>query len=432
VSAREGRRERAPGAPLPAGAVLPGVGGSPGLERCVLVGVVNVTPDSFSDGGRYTDLDSAVTHGLSIRDAGADLVDIGGESTRPGADRVDAAEETRRVVPVIRELAAAGVPLSIDTTRASVAAAALEAGAVVVNDVSGGLADPDMAKVVAGSGVPWILMHWRGHSRDMHRLASYADVVAEVTAELAQRVDAAVAAGVDPRLLVIDPGLGFAKTADHNWALLTRLEVLAGLGLPVLVASSRKSFLGALLAGPDGTPRPVAEREDATVATTVLAALNGAWGVRVHEVRPNLDALRVVARYRRTEAERPGRARVVPVGRDRVELRGLRVTGRHGVYPHERAAGQDFVIDAALELDTVRAAATDDLAETVDYGALAQGLAAVVAGEPVNLIETLADRLVAVCLRDPRVAAAEVTVHKPAAPIPLDFADVAVTVRRSR
>jgi dihydropteroate synthase len=412
--------------------VLPGVGGVPALERCVLVGVVNVTPDSFSDGGRYADLSSAVAHGLSIRDAGADLVDVGGESTRPGADRVDAAEEARRVVPVIRELAAAGVPLSIDTTRASVAAAALAAGAAVVNDVSGGLADPDMAKVVAGAGVPWILMHWRGHSRSMQQLATYADVVAEVAAELGQRVDAAVAAGVDPRLLVIDPGLGFAKTAAHNWALLARLDVLAGLGLPILVASSRKSFLGAVLAGPDGTPRPVDGREDATVATTVLAALGGAWGVRVHEVRPSLDALRVVARLRRTEAESAPVHRAVRVGRDRVELRGLRVTGRHGVYAHERADGQDFVVDATLEVDTVRAAASDELADTVDYGTLAQDLAAVVAGEPVNLIETLADRLVAVCLRDPRVAAAEVTVHKPAAPIPLEFADVAVTVRRSR
>jgi dihydropteroate synthase len=428
---------------VPQGGGLPGVG-RPALDRCVLVGVLNVTPDSFSDGGLYADLDAAVAHGLSIRDAGADLVDVGGESTRPGAERVDAAEEIRRVVPAIRELAAAGVPLSIDTSRASVAAAALDAGASVVNDVSGGLADPDMAKVVAAAGVPWVLMHWRGHSRDMQQLATYTDVVAEVTAELSARVDAAVAAGVDPGRLVVDPGLGFAKTAAHNWALLSRLDVLAGLGLPVLVATSRKSFLGAVLAGPDGAPRPVGEREDATVATTVLAALGGAWGVRVHEVRPNLDALRVVARFGRTDtaglagphplagAGAAGFAAAVPAGRDRVELRGLRVAGRHGVFAHERADGQVFAIDATLEFDTRPAAATDELADTVDYGGLAQDLALVVAGEPVNLIETLADRLVAVCLRDPRVAAAEITVHKPAAPIPLDFADVAVTVRRSR
>jgi dihydropteroate synthase len=412
---------------------LPGLG-RPALERCVLVGVVNVTPDSFSDGGLYADLDAAVAHGLSIRDEGADLVDVGGESTRPGADRVDADEEIRRVVPAIRELAAAGVPVSIDTTRASVAAAALSAGATVVNDVSGGLADPDMAKVVAAAGVPWILMHWRGHSRDMQALARYGDVVAEVTTELSARVDAVVAAGVDPARLVIDPGLGFAKTAAHNWALLSRLDVLAGLGLPILVATSRKSFLGAVLAGSDGSPRPVREREDATVATTVLAALGGAWGVRVHEVRPNLDALRVVARFRQAAAAPApvAFAAAVPTGRDRVELRGLRVAGRHGVFAHERADGQVFVVDATLEFDTGRAAATDELADTVDYGGLAQDLAAVVAGDPVNLIETLADRLVAVCLRDRRVSTAEVTVHKPSAPIPLDFADVAVTVRRAR
>jgi len=399
--------------------------------RCVVMGVLNVTPDSFSDGGRYTDLAAAVEHGLAIRAAGADLVDVGGESTRPGADRVDAAQEAARVLPAIRELTGAGVPVSVDTTRASVAAAAIEAGAVVVNDVSGGLADPDMAKVLAAAELPWVLMHWRGHSRDMQRLASYRDVVTEVVAELSARVDAAVSAGVDPRRLVLDPGLGFAKTAEHNWALLARLDELHALGLPVLLAASRKSFLGRLLAGPDGTPRPVDQREDATVATTVLAALAGVWGVRVHEVRPNLDALRVVQAYTRASAGPAGQ----PAGsgdRDRVTLTGLRVTGRHGVFAHERLAGQEFVIDATLELDTGPAARSDDLADTVDYGTLAQRLAAVVAGEPVNLIETLAGRLVDVCLRDPRVLAAEVTVHKPAAPIPLTFGDVAVTVRRAR
>lgn len=284
--------------------------GLPAPGRCAIVGVLNVTPDSFSDGGRYADLDSAVARGLDLRAAGADLVDVGGESTRPGADRVPADEEARRVVPAIRALAGAGVPVSIDTTRAEVAKAALEAGAAVVNDVSGGLADPDMARVVADAGVPWILMHWRGHSRDMQALATYGDVVADVTAELSQRVDGAMRAGVDAGQLVLDPGLGFAKTAEHNWALLAGLDVLLGLGFPVLVAASRKSFLGALLAGPDGAPRPVSEREDATVATTVLAALAGVWGVRVHEVRPSLDAALVVRAYQaaRDDAAR-GRVR---------------------------------------------------------------------------------------------------------------------------
>ncbi len=261
--------------------------------RTVIMGVLNVTPDSFSDGGRYTDLEAAVRHGISLRHDGADLVDVGGESTRPGARRVDAATETARVVPVVKELVTAGVPLSIDTTRASVAAAALAAGATIVNDVSGGLADPDMARVAADAGCPWILMHWRGHSRTMAGLAVYADVVEEVRAELRQRADDAVAVGVDPANIVLDPGLGFAKTAEHNWALSRRLDRILDLGYPVLFAASRKSYLGLLLAGPDGTPRPPAGRTAATVATSVLAAAAGAWGVRVHDVRETADALAV-------------------------------------------------------------------------------------------------------------------------------------------
>jgi dihydropteroate synthase len=268
-------------------------------DRIAVVGVLNVTPDSFSDGGRYTSLGDAVAHGVQMFAEGADLIDVGGESTRPGAQRVDAAEERRRVLPVIRELAAAGVPLSIDTYRASVAAAALEAGASVVNDVSGGLADAQMADVVRDAHCPWILMHWRGHSDHMQELATYGDVVADVRAELGARVDAAVAAGVDPSCLVIDPGLGFAKTAEHNWALLHALAAFVGTGLPVLVASSRKSFLGRLLAGADGAPRPVGEREDATTALTAYCALHGVWGVRVHEVRPSVDAALAIAAVRR-------------------------------------------------------------------------------------------------------------------------------------
>ncbi|HYT09939.1 MAG TPA: dihydropteroate synthase [Mycobacteriales bacterium] len=278
------------------------------------MGVLNVTPDSFSDGGRWADLDAAVAHGLSMRAEGADVVDVGGESTRPGADRVAADEELRRVLPAVRALAAEGVPVSIDTTRAAVADAALQAGATIVNDVSGGLADPDMAKVVAEAEVPWVLMHWRGHSRDMRVLARYGDVVADVRTELARQADAALSAGVRPDRIVLDPGLGFAKTAEHNWALLARLDELVELGLPVLVGASRKSFLGRLLAGPDGTPAPVDAREHATVATSVLAAVMGAWGVRVHEVRPNVDALRVVEAWSHAASDPPpGDAEAVEV-----------------------------------------------------------------------------------------------------------------------
>ena len=267
-------------------------------DRLVVVGVLNVTPDSFSDGGRYTNLDNAVAHGQRLAREGADLVDVGGESTRPGAERVAAAEEERRVIPVIEALVAGGVPVSVDTYRASVAERALVAGASVVNDVSGGLGDPDMAAVVRDAGCPWILMHWRGPSRQMQDLAQYADIVADVRRELGERVEAAHRAGIDADQIVIDPGLGFAKTAAHNWALLAHLDVLVGLGLPVLVGASRKSFLGRVLADPDGTPRPVDDREAATVALTAYAAAQGVWGVRVHDVQPNVDAARTIAAVR--------------------------------------------------------------------------------------------------------------------------------------
>jgi dihydropteroate synthase len=262
--------------------------------RCVVMGVLNVTPDSFSDGGCFADTASAVAHGLAMHAAGADYVDIGGESTRPGADRVDADEERRRVLPVIRELAAAGVRTSVDTTRAEVAEAAIDAGATLVNDVSGGLADKNMAELVADSGVPWVLMHWRGHSREMYAAARYGDVVTEVRAELTARVEDVVAAGVAPEQLVLDPGLGFAKNAEHNWALVAGLDRLVGMGLPVLVGASRKTFLGRLLADADGTVRPATGRDHATLATTVMAAQAGVWGVRVHDAAASVDAIRTV------------------------------------------------------------------------------------------------------------------------------------------
>jgi len=262
------------------------------------MGVLNVTPDSFSDGGCFADTASAVSQGLAMQAQGADYVDVGGESTRPGADRVDAEEELRRVLPVITELTAAGVRTSVDTTRADVAEAAIAAGASLVNDVSGGLADKNMAELVAEAGVPWVLMHWRGHSREMYAAARYGDVVTEVCAELMARVEDVVAVGVDPGQVVLDPGLGFAKNAEHNWALLAGLDRLVGLGLPVLVGASRKSFLGRLLASADGTVRPAEQRDDATVATTVLAAEAGAWGVRVHDAGASVDAIRTLEAVR--------------------------------------------------------------------------------------------------------------------------------------
>jgi dihydropteroate synthase len=266
------------------------------------MGVLNVTPDSFSDGGRYLTLDDAVAHALQLRAEGADLIDVGGESTRPGAERVAAEVEAARVLPVIKAIAAEGVVVSVDTYRAAVAAAALEAGATVINDVSGGLGDADMVRVAREAGCPWVLMHWRGPSKVMRQLAEYDDVVADVRRELGARVDAAVAAGIDPDQLVLDPGIGFAKTAEHDWALLQRLDQFVATGLPVLVGASRKSFLGRLLADPDGAPRPVDGREDATTAITAYAALQGVWGVRAHAVRPSVDAALTVAAIQRGTA----------------------------------------------------------------------------------------------------------------------------------
>jgi dihydropteroate synthase len=271
----------------------------PDPGRCVVMGVLNVTPDSFSDGGRYLSVDDALDHAHEMWELGADLVDVGGESTRPGAERVAAEVEIARIEPVIKELSGAGVRISVDTMRARVAEAALHAGATIVNDVSGGLADPDMAKVVADAGVPWMLMHWRGHSRDMNSLADYQDVVAEVRDELCARIDTALQAGVAHDAIVIDPGLGFAKHAQHDWALLRHLDVFRALGFPVLLGASRKRFIGRLLADRDGTPRPPDGREDATAAISTLAAAHGVWGVRVHDVARSLDAVRVVAEWGR-------------------------------------------------------------------------------------------------------------------------------------
>jgi dihydropteroate synthase len=270
------------------------VDGLPAWDRCAVMGVVNVTPDSFSDGGRFFDPVTAVKHGVALVAEGADLVDVGGESTRPGAPRVDEEEELRRVLPVVRDLAAEGVTVSVDTMRARVAERAVAAGAALVNDVSGGLADPGMVPTVADAGVPFVVMHWRGFSDTMNSRAVYRDVVTEVLAELRARVEAVTEGGIAPGRIVVDPGLGFAKHAEHDLALLAHQDALHGLGRPLLIAASRKRFLGRVLADGDAAPPPARQRDAATAAVSALAAFRGAWAVRVHEVQATADAVRVV------------------------------------------------------------------------------------------------------------------------------------------
>jgi dihydropteroate synthase len=269
--------------------------------RPVIMGVVNVTPDSFSDGGSWFEPAAAVAHGRALVGDGADVVDVGGESTRPGAERPSVDEELRRVLPVVEALAAEHVVVSVDTMRAAVAAQALDAGAAMVNDVSGGLADPEMVPLVADRRCPYVAMHWRGHSTRMQDRAVYDDVVREVCDELATRRDAILAVGVTPDRLVLDPGLGFAKRAPHNWALLARLDALLALGPPVLVGASRKAFLGRIGVTAGGEPRPPLDRDVATAVTSVVCATAGVWGVRVHDVAGTRDAfavLREVAAHR--------------------------------------------------------------------------------------------------------------------------------------
>jgi dihydropteroate synthase len=269
-----------------------------GLDRPLVMGVLNVTPDSFSDGGRFETVETALSHAKQLIADGADIVDVGGESTRPGSTTLDGAVERDRALPVVRALVEAGIPTSIDTMRGQTAVEAVALGACLVNDVSGGRADPEMYSAIASLTVPYVTMHWRGHGSVMDSLAVYGSVVGEVRAEIDLAVSAAVAAGVDERRIVIDPGLGFAKKSEHNWALLRNLDAFIDSGLPVLIGASRKRFLGELLADPSGSPRPVHERDRATDAVTVLAAAAGAWGVRVHDPAHTRDAIAVGRAWR--------------------------------------------------------------------------------------------------------------------------------------
>nr|WP_206448735.1 dihydropteroate synthase [Agrococcus sp. KRD186] len=404
-------------------------------------GILNVTPDSFSDGGRYVDAGAAIAHARRLRAQGAGVIDVGGESTRPGADPIDPAEERARILPVVTELVREGIRVSVDTIHASTAEAVMAAGAEIVNDVTAGLHDEAMLRTVAAGGARIVLMHSRGI--DVTVDTDYDDVVAEVEAHLQERLAAAEAAGIPRSRVILDPGFGFSKQPGDNWRLLAELPRFTRIGPPLLVGTSRKRFLGELV--PDGAPSE--ERDAATAATSLLAAQRGATAVRVHDVASTVASLRALGAMHHAERLPAAAAHGAdgwsidlatgamlepPQLHGSIELRGVRGFGHHGVLPEERRDGQEFVVDAHLSVDLHDAVTSDDVADTVHYGELAEQLVAAIERDPVDLIETLADRLAGVCLAHPRVEHASVTVHKPSAPIAVPFGDVAVTVHRGR
>ena len=427
----------------------------------LVMGVLNVTPDSFSDGGQFAATEAAIARGRALAAQGASIVDVGGESTRPGATPVSVEEEQRRVLPVIRALTAEGIETSIDTIHAQTALAAVAAGARSINDVSGGLHDPAMldaaARAAAEHGARFIIGHWRGIPDPAHQRSDYADVIAEVRDVLAGRARAAIAAGVDSSLIVLDPGLGFDKTGQQCWALLAHLDTLIELGYPVLVGASRKRMIAEALVGA-GLEADLSARDLATSVVTALAA-GSAWGVRVHDVVGSVQALAVAGAWQGARpAEDRGSAEdmadpprngistadpITPGGAssargadqvggsaDRIVLTGLEVFAHHGVFDFERQNGQRFIIDAEVAVDLRAAASGDALERTVHYGELAEAIVAAVERDPVDLIETVAERVADVALRFAGVRSAKVTVHKPDAPIAATFADVAVAVVR--
>jgi dihydropteroate synthase len=399
-----------------------------GAESTLIMGVLNITPDSFSDGGLHLDPVVAIARGRALVQQGASIVDVGGESTRPGAEPVSPETEQRRVLPVIEALAADGITVSIDTLHAETALAAVAAGARFVNDVSGGLHDPQMLETVAQlsaeHGTRFIIGHWRGVPDPGHIRSDYADVVSEVRAALAERALQAIAAGVAPHHIVLDPGLGFDKTAEQGWQLLTHLDQLTSLGHPVLIGASRKRMIGEALEALDDAPGEAVNRDLATAAVSALVAREGAWGVRVHDVSSTAAALAVARAW--------GAAGATTGASDRITLTGLEVFAHHGYFAFEREQGQRFVIDAEVDVDLRAAAAGDELAQTVNYAELAGAILEAAANDPVDLIETLAERVARVALGFAAVQRARITVHKPDAPIDATFGDVSVTIERGR
>jgi dihydropteroate synthase len=397
-------------------------------RRTHVMGILNVTPDSFFDGGRFADPEAALERGLEMVADGADVVDVGGESTRPGAEPVSADEEAARVLPVIEALAGKlSVPISIDTTKAGVAQAALDAGAVIVNDVSALRADVAMAGVVARSGAGVVLMHMLGEPRTMQKDPRYRDVVADVSRALAGWAGDAEAAGIEHDRIVVDPGIGFGKTLEHNLLLLRHIDALGALEYPVLVGPSRKSFMGLALG------LPAEERLEATAGAVAWCVAQGAHLVRVHDVKEMVRVVRMVEAIRDAGgAGRPGPPRTTAEGGDRIVVRGLTVFGYHGVRPREREEGQHFVVDLEAYLDLRPGSASDRLGETLDYSELARRAAGIVAGERYDLIEALAERLASMVLEHPAVRRTVIRVAKPEALKGLDVGEVFVEIERER
>jgi dihydropteroate synthase/dihydroneopterin aldolase len=419
----------------------------------LVMGIINVTPDSFSDGGQFLDAAAAIAQAQRLICDGAHIIDIGGESTRPGSQRVSADAEAARVLPVVEALRDSNVLLSVDTMRASLAAASIERGASIINDVSGGLADPAMLSTVAELGCDYVIQHWRGHAAGGGE--PYGNVVTEVRDALLARVDAALAAGIKDAHIIIDPGIGFGKSREDDWSIVAALAKITGLGYRVLLGASRKRFLAEVSTG--DAPQ---DRDVATAAVSLLAAQAGVWAVRVHDVQATVDALAVGARIEavRLAAQADAQccsarggvdktgvagAGIVAVKRQQVgvqadaplvptniiSITGLKAKGYHGVFAHERENGQPFVVDLEIE---VAAGEGDDLSETLNYATVCDEVAAIVSGEPVNLIETLADRIADAVLAHSQAKAVEVAVHKPQAPVAVPFGDIAVRTRRTK
>ncbi|MGO3146105.1 MAG: dihydropteroate synthase [Leucobacter sp.] len=412
-----------------------------------VMGILNVTADSFSDGGKYLDPDTALAQARRLVAEGATIIDVGGESTRPGATPVPRDVEVARVIPIISALSADGIAVSVDTIHAETAAAAVTAGARYINDVSGGLHDPEMLLVAADASqkanVSYIAGHWRGIPDLSHTRSHYADVVREVREALALVAADARAAGVDESRLILDPGLGFDKTGDQCWEILREITTLQTLGYPVLIGASRKRMISEALEGVPGalvgtvTGTAVESRDLATAVVSAFAARAGAWGVRVHDVASTSTALAVerawgeqvpTASLSAEPALSPEPAR----GQDHIRLTGLEVFAHHGVFDFERKNGQKFLVDAEVQVDLHAAARGDDLASTVHYGELADAIVYAVSNDPVDLIETVAERVAEVALSFDAVTEARVTIHKPDAPIDAEFADVSVSVVRHR